>query len=550
MKVYEREGKIRIRATHPNDMMRLRAIPFDGRRHGFDAKSGEFVLPATVGYYERVAEIANTHTDFLDCEALRDAFVDRNRIRECRAPSVWQWKTKPYAHQLKAIQYLAGIGDAALLDAKMSAGKTKIIFDLIHIMKHCSILVLCPKAVIPVWVTEHAKHYPGNDLRVVPLNKGTTAKRASVIGREHNRGRNMFVVNYEAAWRGALGKRLLATEWDLVVFDESHKIKGHNSTQGNFCAKLRARQKIALTGTPMPHSPLDIFGQYRALDPGIFGDSWWRFRAEYATMVERGGKKWVAGFRNQEDMRRRLDTIRFVVKAEELDLPPLVVVDFPVELEPKTRCAYEAMKRDYITSIAGHEVTAANALTVMIRLQQITSGFLPLPVDVHDEPTGGPGPSVVVQVGTEKRDALETLLDGMGDEPAVVFCRFHHDLDVILATGDGVLELSGRKNELAEWQAGAGRVLAVQIQAGGVGVDLTRAQYVVFYSLDHSLGNYEQAVARVHRTNQPHPVTVYRLIATDTIDQRIANGLAKKKQVVSYVLEEMNHGCATGSEIS
>ena len=130
------------------------------------------------------------------------------------------------------------------------------------------------------------------------------------------------------------------------------------------------------------------------------------------------------------------------------------------------------------------------------------------------------------------------MIDEIGDEPIVVFCRFHHDLDAVREVcGPETRELSGRRNELAAWQAGEGRVLAVQIQSGSVGVDLTRAAYCVWYSVGWSLGEFDQAKARVHRPGQTRPVTYVRLIAKDTIDERIFAALAARRDVIESLLK-------------
>jgi SNF2 family DNA or RNA helicase len=138
-------------------------------------------------------------------------------------------------------------------------------------------------------------------------------------------------------------------------------------------------------------------------------------------------------------------------------------------------------------------------------------------------------------------------MDGLAQgEPVIVFARFHADLDAIHRVagkqGRSVGELSGRVNQLAAWQAGECDVLAVQIQSGGVGIDLTRAHYVMYYSLGYNLGEYEQSLARPRRPGQEHPVTYYHLIAKGTIDSIVYRALAKRRRVVDEVLKEIRGG--------
>jgi SNF2 family DNA or RNA helicase len=188
------------------------------------------------------------------------------------------------------------------------------------------------------------------------------------------------------------------------------------------------------------------------------------------------------------------------------------------------------------TMICGGTVTAANALTKLLRLAQITGGSVPVTNDddsVH-----------VTQVGSEKAEALEDLLDGLAmDEPVVVFCRFRADLDQIRrvteSLGRKYGELSGRVNSLDQWQRGQQDVLGVQIQAGGVGIDLTRACYVVYWSVGYSLGEYEQSLARAHRPGQDRTVTVYHLIAENTVDGKIYKALDQKKDIIQSILSDV-----------
>lgn len=170
-------------------------------------------------------------------------------------------------------------------------------------------------------------------------------------------------------------------------------------------------------------------------------------------------------------------------------------------------------------------------MTKMIRLAQVTSGY------VKNEDGD------ITEVDTSKAAVLSDLLEDLPiSEPVVVFCRFHHDLDAVKQAAQNAgrtpLELSGRTNELHEWQAGDdGSVLAVQIQAGGVGIDLTRACYAVYYSVGYSLSDYDQSLARVHRPGQTRPVTYYHLVARKTVDVSIYNALRERRDVIDYALE-------------
>ncbi len=154
-------------------------------------------------------------------------------------------------------------------------------------------------------------------------------------------------------------------------------------------------------------------------------------------------------------------------------------VTYSCDLGSEARTIYRSLERDLIAQVSSGEVTAANALVKLLRLQQITGGHLRTDAGVD------------VQVDSGKMNLLGEVLEDMDpSEAVVVFCRFHKDLDAVnqvpADAGGARLGLSGRKDDLKQWQAGDAPVLAVQIDSGGVGIDLTRARYAIYYSLGFS----------------------------------------------------------------
>lgn len=511
---------------------KLRGIP--GIR--FDAMTNSWRLPATAGFMGRVLEIA-APTDAVDCADLRAKIEQRRIGMEPSSAAVVMsaaLKTTPRRHQVGAVRFGTAT-DAAMFHIHMSGGKTFVALATCALRNHRRVLVLCPKAVIRVWRKEVEKHGP-EGMAVLALDEGSVAERQRDLARAlaGTRGPLIAVANYEAAWHEPLAKLLLQTTWDCLILDESTRIKSPGGKASRFCALIPAGHRLALTGTPMPHSPLDIYAQYRALDPGIFGTSFTAFKAKYAIM---GGFQnyQVVGWRNQEDLKRRMDLIRYEVKAEDLDLPPMEIIDVPVVLGHQARRHYRELEHLFITNVRSGAVTASNALSKLLRLQQVTCGFLPV--------QGLQGETLrLEEIGTEKREALTELLEEAAGEPVVVFCRFKHDLAAVRAAAESLGlragELSGSANDMARWDAGEVDVMAVQVQAGGMGIDLTRARYGVYFSMVFSLGEYDQSLARLRRTNQTRPVTIYRLTAEKTVDEKICKALDAKREVVEAILAE------------
>jgi SNF2 family DNA or RNA helicase len=246
----------------------------------------------------------------------------------------------------------------------------------------------------------------------------------------------------------------------------------------------------------------------------------------------------VVGHQNTDELASKFGLLAYRIdKRKVLDLPPITVVDRRFSLSPKALELYTTFGKDLALSFESGELTAGNSLVKLLRLQQMTGGYVPI-----ETPEGG---EKIEEIDDGKRNLFaEILADLPEGEPIVVFCRFRHDLDNVAAVaklaGREYRELSGKVNELKAWQAESiGSVLGVQIQAGGVGVDGTRAAYVVFYSIGFSLADYEQAKARLDRPGQTRPVTAINLIAAGTVDEAVYGSISKKGDVVEGVIQHL-----------
>ena len=490
-------------------------------------------LPATPGTWEQVREAFPEDAKSCGLDIALAWRKDAHLPNERYGANDYEHTTQPWTHQVRGTRF-ATMMDSCLLHCWMGTGKTKITLDAIRTLGHKRTLVICPSCVVPVWETQADTHAPGI-FSVLALGKGkSTVKRTDVLSLalRHEAGPLIVVVNYEAAWQKSLGKGIAKTEWDCIVLDESHRVKAPGSKCSRFVAKLKAKHKLCLTGTPMPHSPLDIYGQYRFLDPGIFGTRFTAFRARYAIM---GGfeNRVVVGYQNQDDFRMRLDKLRLHVTADVLDLPPIQTIDRRCPLEPAARKLYDQLERELIAELGEGVITAANALVKLLRLQQICGGAVP--ADDEDKLT---------EVSTAKRNLLAEMLEDLQGERVVVFARFRYDLGAARAEaerlGYRVGEISGSANDYKQWcESDELDLLVVQTQAGGLGIDLTAARVAIFYSLGFSLGDYQQAIARVHRPGQTRPTVIYRLLAVNTVDVRIVQALRKRENVIESILGDL-----------
>jgi SNF2 family DNA or RNA helicase len=454
-------------------------------------------------------------------------------------------QTQPWKHQSEAFRF-AYLRQGAMLAMDMGTGKSKVVVDLVVNRCHRRVLIICPKSVVQVWPKQVALH-AGAVVTVVTLDTGSVKEKMAQAQKILLNAKSpvVIVINYESVWREPFGEwTKQKANFDLLVMDESHRIKAPGGRASRFCSNLADRipYRLALTGTPMPQNPLDIYAQFRALNKGVFGSSYANFTARYAELDEFHRLKRIKA---PAELNRKFYSLAYRVKASDvLDLPEKIHETRTFQLSARARRVYDELEKEFTAWVeAGREITTTNALTRLLRLQQITSGFV-----VDDART-------ITEIDVGKRDLLIDILEDLDpNEPVVIFARFQKDLDTVHRAGKELgrksLELSGRVNQLAAWQGGKAPVLAVQTQAGGVGIDLTRSRYTIYYSLGYSLGDYEQSVARTHRPGQSRSTVFYHLLAEKTKDLEVMWALEHKKNVVETILKRGGmETIATGQRI-
>ena len=457
----------------------------------------------------------------------------------------WQHQLISYNMVKQLFDFESGEGTAGvMLGLDMGCGKSKVSVDII--CNHSDIikktLIVCPMSVIDVWAGNqersgqfeiHSTSSQFNNLIICPVKGSNLTKKTKMaelmrFNAMHANKQFVAIINYESAWREPFAKWSHDVGFDLIVLDESHRIKTPSGKASKFFASLAktAKYRIALTGTPLPHSPLDIYGQYRFLDPGVFGTSYTKFRSDYAVMGGFQGHQ-VLNYKNHDMLHDKMFLIAHRVMSKDVfDLPEFQSEIRTCELSPEEQRVYKEMDRDFCTEVKNNLVTASNALVKLLRLQEITSGYL------DKQP-----------IGSSKRKLLaDVLKDFAVDEPIVIFARFTNDLkaikEIVESHGRTYGELSGNINELSQWQNGKFDVLGVQIKSGREGVDFTRARYSIYYSLGFSLGDYEQSIKRIDRPGQTKSGMYIHLLAKDTIDYKVMDALEARQEVISSVLTQ------------
>ena len=464
-------------------------------------------------------------------------------------------RAKLFRHQVRAANMAliqlsskpsAGFG----LLFEMGCGKTLTAIAIMGALycqhKITRVLVVAPSSVCSVWPHDLAAFaaFP-YEVRVLLGEKKQRLEALHSLTDYPNTANRLLVavINYEATHREGIFEALEGYAAGLIICDESQRIKNPRAAQSRAVQMLgdRAACRLILSGTPVQNSVIDLYSQYRFLDPGVFGANFYAFRNRYCQMGGYGGHE-VVGYQHMDELTRKEHSIALrVTKAECLDLPGQTFVRRYVQLEPAARRLYTQIARASCAELEnGEHVTASIVLTKLLRLMQLTGGFV--------QADGGDRPR---PAGSAKLDALADILEDYVQEAGqklVVFARFRPEIAAIcqlleqrgIRYGriDGEVPMDQRGAVVEEFQNDPGvKVFVAQIQTAGLGITLHAASAAVFYSLDFNYANYAQALARIHRIGQAQPVTYIHLLAEHTVDERVLDALERKEDLARTIVD-------------
>jgi len=404
-----------------------------------------------------------------------------------------------------------------------------------------------------VWQDEIVKHGFDGLIEVYNANVGSVRLQAGRLNsklQEIKKPVFMVLVNYERVWRPPLITALIKAGFNLMLVDESHRIKAHNSavSKGVYEIGKAVPKRFLLTGTPLVNGLMDAYGQWRLIDPKLLVvdtrvkaryPSFFHFRNFFCNLEPiRGvyGAYKIVGFKNVDEFNRRMASVTLHIRSESvLDLPSRIETVVPVELPPNALKHYRNLRDRFITDIRSGVVTVDNVLVKSLRLHQLVGGFIP--ADNSSEYT---------HIHSAKLDACFEIIEDLPPaEKVVIFAKYTSEVKALegeaVKRGYRVCVLSGSRNELARWQQGPHeKIIIVQIDTGAEGISLVQAKYVIYYSVTYSLGTFEQSQARVSRPGQKSStVWYYYLTAINTIDGIIVDALKRKAKINESVYEAL-----------
>lgn len=443
----------------------------------------------------------------------------------------------PMEHQVRAFGFCSELDESALF-MDMGTGKTLVAIALaIHRAQQAAaqfrVLVVCPKAVKPVWPKELAKH--------------TDHPHSLAMDEVPSTHENLqvWVTNYDRVKREQ--RRILKWKPDMIILDESHRIKNRKSDRTKAVMGLKARFKLIMSGSPIGKCITEAWSQISFLRKDIFG-SYTQFRDHYLKMGGYMGYK-VVGYKNEDEFADKLHSVAFrVTKDECLDLPPLSYQRLYVEPDKKTHTVYSEMDLNYFFEQDGEEVSVDREATKQMKLRQIVGGLVKS--DGQE----------LVHVSNLKAQALEELLEGRAEDKTVVFFSFTHEIEIAKAIckklGIGFLTLQGSTSnkDRDEFETRfqedptIGAAL-IQIATGAEGMTLTAADVSVFYSPTFSYIGYSQARDRINRKGQGRPMTIIFIIMAGTVDERVVDVLESNRQLTdTYMDTKRNYTMATAKK--
>ena len=472
----------------------------------------------------------------------------------------YRFKTKPYEHQLQALEK-SWAQDTYALFMEMGTGKSKVLVDNIAMLYDRGAvrgaLIIAPKGVYKNWNDiEFPTHMPEH----VEYTKVLWEPNITYL-KQHELDTlfvdddklKVLIMNVEAF---STSKGLdfahsflnMLCGRALIGIDESTTIKNPTAKRTKNILKIGdlAKYRRILTGSPVTKSPLDLFSQCEFLDPYHLGHaSYYSFRARYANMVKRnfGGRQvqLVVSYRRLDELADILDKFSYrVLKEDCLDLPEKVFTKRLIELTPEQDKAYKQMKQMALAMLDNGEVmTTVNVMTQLMRLHQITCG--------HFKADDG----TTTALKNNRMDALLQLLEET-DGKVIIWANYREDIKNIVAAlkkayGEastveyhGSVDPTLRQDNIAQFQQknSPTRYFVGNAQTGGYGITLTAANTVVYYSNSYDLEKRLQSEDRAHRIGQTGSVTYVDLIAENTVDDKIVKSLRNKINIANEIMGE------------
>ncbi|MBS1663328.1 MAG: DEAD/DEAH box helicase [Bacteroidetes bacterium] len=480
-----------------------------------------------------------------ELEEKKQRLLSVDRDRTWPVSSAVQAKLRDY--QLGGFQWMCLLDDmgwGGCLADDMGLGKTlQTLSFLQHLVERYpeeTHLVVCPTSLLYNWESEIRKFVPGLDWHIHygadrELDEATF-KRAHVIITSYGMVRND--IEHFSQWK-----------FGYVILDESQSIKNPASQVRKAIQQLQARNRLALSGTPVQNNTFDLYAQMDFLNPGMLGSMEF-FRGEFATPIDRNGDKDAAA-------RLKRLVYPFILRRTKeqvaKDLPDRTEMILWCEMGDEQRKIYNSFKEHYRESILeqiaeqGVGKSSIAILEGLTKLRQICDSPAMLK-DGAGEPDGRPAAGYP-NVSAKLEELVREIEENTGNHKVLVFSQFTSMLGLIRQAlderGVGYLYLDGsvaaeeRRASVEKFQSSPEmRVFLISLKAGGVGLTLTAADYVYLVDPWWNPAAEAQAIDRSHRIGQEKKVFAYRMICKDSVEEKILQLQEKKRALAADLISE------------
>jgi SNF2 family DNA or RNA helicase len=468
----------------------------------------------------------------------------------------YKFKTKPYKHQLTALEKSWNKENFAYF-MEMGTGKTKVLIDNIAMLydkgKIDGALIIAPKGVVKTWYEQELPtHLPNHIENVTVLwqpniTKTQREKLESLF--EIETAFHILIMNVESLStdKGVkFASKFINSHKTLMAIDESTTIKTPTAkrTKNIIGIGKLAKYKRIMTGSPITKNPLDLYTQCEFLDPWLLDfASYYSFRNRYAEMktmhIHGRSIQVVNEFKNLGELSETVKNFSYrVLKEDCLDLPDKIFIKRHVSLTPDQKKIYEQMKKAAMAMLNGKMTTTMTVLTQLMRLHQITCGHF-----IADDGS-------TQAVDSNRLNELMNILEET-EGKAIIWANYQLSVGEIIQRiikeyGEdsyvhyyGLTPQEDRQDFIRKFQNDPKcRFLIGTPQTGGYGITLTQANTVIYYSNSYDLEKRLQSEDRAHRIGQKKPVTYVDLIAEDTVDEKIVKALRDKINIASEVMGE------------
>jgi SNF2 family DNA or RNA helicase len=442
---------------------------------------------------------------------------------------------------------------------EQGTGKTKLTIDTAQWLYRQGLIdavfVVAPNGVHTNWISKELPAHMPSDVPVQPFcyHSGKAGTKLHQAGQKlclETPGLAFLAMSYNAfmTTKGKpYAKKFLEKRRCLFVLDEAHYIKAPSAkrTKTLLAASKYAPYRRVLTGTPVANGPLDVYTIMKFLQADFWHPHGFSAYAAFkhyfgvwrkATSGENGREyEYCVGYRNVDELNGILAPhVSRVTKEDALDLPPKLYSYRYFELTAEQEKMYEQIKEEFMLWLdSGELVTAQLAIVRLLRLQQITCGYLPV----------DPDEGVWHSFKTNPRlNALKDVCEGVAGK-AIIWARFRRDIDSICeALGESAVRYDGgtstedRADAIERFQNGDAKWFVANPAAAGTGLTLHAATTVIYYSNSFKLTDRLQSEDRAHRIGQEHPVSYIDIVAPGSIDERITEALLKKNDIAQSVL--------------